>query len=77
MAVDDLNAFLWFTLNPFPALVVLKTTRVLYASLTPPVTSGDGSRATVGRVRIYVGRKYSLLDRPLDVVPDCHPDFGL
>ena len=24
----------------------------------------------------YVGRKYSLLDRPLDVVPDCHPDFG-
>ena len=25
----------------------------------------------------HVGRKYSLLDRPLDVVPDCHPDFGL
>ena len=24
----------------------------MYASLTPPVTSGDGSRATVGRVRI-------------------------
>ena len=25
----------------------------------------------------YVGRKYSLLDRPLDVVPDCHTYFGL
>ena len=25
----------------------------------------------------HVGRKYSLLGRPLDVVPDCHPDFGL
>ena len=25
----------------------------------------------------YVGRKYSLLDRPLDVVPDCYTDFGL
>ena len=25
----------------------------------------------------YVGRKYSLLGRPLDVVPDCHPAFGL
>ena len=38
--------------GPPQVLVVLKTTRVLYASLTPPVTSGDGSRATVGRVRI-------------------------
>ena len=39
-------------LNPFPFLLVVTTIRVLYASLTPPVTSGDGSRATVGRVRI-------------------------
>ena len=39
-------------LNPFPNLPTAQYGRVLYASLTPPVTSGDGSRATVGRVRI-------------------------
>ena len=38
--------------NPFPTLLLTVRSRVLYASLTPPVTSADGSRATVGRLRI-------------------------
>ena len=63
--------------NPFPVLVLTVEIRVLCASLTPPVTYGDGSRATAAQVRIRIGRKYSLLDRPLDAVPDCYTDFGL
>ena len=44
--------------------------------LTPLWTAGDGSRATVAQVRMHT-KEYSLLDRPLDVVLDCNPDFGL
>ena len=59
--------------DPFSVLLVSDTNSFMYASLTPPRTSGDGSScATIGRV-LYIGRNYSLLDRPLDG----YTDFGL
>ena len=36
----------------------------------------DYERSLTRTISNNVRRKYSLLDRPLDVVPDCHPDFG-
>ena len=64
-------------INPFPTLHASDACRVLYASLTPPVTSGDGGPAPSWVGYGYVGRKYSRLHRPLDVALDCQPDFGL